>query len=289
MNDMKQILIIGSSGYIANNLYQNLKSEYQNVALASSSNTTEYSDNEKIINLNQPILRIIIEIVNLCPTEIIYCSSKYQNNSIRENLYVNLFLPLIISITSRIKNTKFIYIGSYWQLFPKLSKQFINRYTVSKSIVSFFLRILNWKSGNKISLLIICDTFGNDDKRNKFIPYLLECEKNKIKPIINNPNNYINLTNVNNVVNSILKIINHSDAFCYYCINELSVKVSDLQTIIHDIYSINAIDANLEDQINDFFIDTETALKINQKITSKMSVVPDLIQTVHQFKLGAQN
>jgi nucleoside-diphosphate-sugar epimerase len=285
MDEMKQILIVGSGGYIANHLYQNLKSKHKKVALASSNQSPEYTKNEEIINLNQSSFRIISEIISLNPSEIIYCSSKYPNNSIRDNFHVNLYLPLLISIISRMQNIRFIYIGSYWQLFPMLSKKFVNRYTISKSIMSFLLRLLNWKSGNKISLLIICDTFGINDKRNKVIPYILSCAKNNVIPIINNPDNYINLTHVNNVVEYILNILNYSNAFCYYCVNEQSVKVSDLKTIICEIYSIKNIDVYFKERIGGFFVKTEKVLKIEKKFTTDMSVVSDLIETVQQFKI----
>jgi nucleoside-diphosphate-sugar epimerase len=288
MSEMSQVLIVGSSGYIADNLYQNIKSKHKKIVLASSSHSSEYYNNEKVINLNQSTLRIISEIIDLSPTEIIYCSSKYINDSLRENFYVNLYLPLLISAISRFQNIRFIYFGSYWQLYPLFSKKFVNRYTISKSIMSFLLRILNWRSGNKISLLIICDTFGKDDKRNKVIPYLLKCEKYNADPIINNPNNYINLTHVNNVVQNVLKILNSSDTFCYYCINEESVKVSDLKAIIHKIYLSKIVDEDFEAYLGDFFVNTERALKISKKFTSKMLVVSDLIDTVQQFKKGGK-
>ena len=286
MGEIKQILIVGSSGYIAENLYQNLKSKHKKIVLASSSHSSEFYKNEKVINLNQSSFRIIREIIDISPTEIIYCSSKYINDTVRENFYVNLYLPLLISAISRFRSIRFIYLGSYWQLYPLFSKRFINRYTISKTIMSFLLRILNWRSGNKISLLIICDTFGKVDKRNKVIPYLLKCEKNNTVPIINNPNNYINLTHVGHVGKNISNIVVKSDTFCYYCINEESVTVSDLKTIIHEIYLDKNVDDNFEARMGELFVDTARALKINKKFTTNMSVVVQLIETVQQFKKG---
>ena len=284
MGTEKKILIVGSGGFLANELRNRLIVNNQKVALATSNPKSENIQNLNSIYLNQSVFRVIREIYILKPTEIVYCSSKYINDSIKEVFYVNFLLPLLISIYSRVSKSKFIYIGTYWQLFPRLSIKFMNRYTLSKLFLSMLLRILNYGSNNRINVLIICDNFGIGDKRDKLIPYLLKCETNKVASIISTPNNFICLVPIDFVVESILNILNYSDRFCYYCINESSVRVSDLQKIIHEIYLCKNIDLINEVSMGKFFVNTERVFQIDRKFTSKIAVVPELIKTIHQFR-----
>jgi nucleoside-diphosphate-sugar epimerase len=289
MENNNEILIVGSSGFLANELCKNLILKAQKVAFASSNPRNKINRNKNLIDLNQSTFKVLNEISILKPTEIVYCSSKYVNDSIKEVFFINFFLPLLISTYARIHKIRFIYIGTYWQLFPKMSRKYINRYTLSKSVLTLLLRILNYKSHNKINLLIICDNFGYNDKRGKLIPYLLECYKNKTLPIIKTPHDYISLVPINTVVQTILNIISYSDKFCYYCINEFSINVSDLQRMIHEIYLDENINEHFELRNEEFFIDTQRALKIDQKYTTKILVIPELVKTVYQFKIGEQS
>jgi nucleoside-diphosphate-sugar epimerase len=279
----EKVIIIGSSGFLGDHLNRVLRENNFRVVLASSKNSSADQGNHGVIDLNKSTLEIINEVKITNPNAIVYCSSKYKGDSFKEIFYINFFLPFMLSIQCYIKDLKFIYIGTYWQLFPKYSTEFLNRYTISKFSLCLWLRILNLGGFSNCHILVIGDTFGVNDRRNKLIPYLLECERRKILPTILNPDKYINLTSINKVTEQISYLLRNSTSLYSYCINEYSLKVSDLYKLIHEIYLNKLIQSNDELFIGEYFVHPNKIVDLPQK-TTKLVTVRNLVETVNAYK-----
>ena len=198
-----KIGIIGSSGFIGNNLFVFLKknTKYQIFSFSS------YRRNKK-----NWLKKIVQEIKIKRPNIIVNCSAN-QNlgiskknipNILHSNLLSNI---LFINEALQYKNFKgFISFGSKWELGDKKNKKPLNFYAATKKANDTFFKFYENNKSALISLKIF-DTYGPNDTRKKLLNDLLETYKKKRSLNITGGKQYLDYVHIDDLLKLILMII----------------------------------------------------------------------------------
>ena len=198
-----KIGIIGSSGFIGNNLFLFLKknTKYQIFSFSS------YRRNKK-----NWLKKIVQEIKIKRPNIIVNCSAN-QNlgiskknipNILHSNLLSNI---LFINEALQYKNFKgFISFGSKWELGDKKNKKPLNFYAATKKANDTFFKFYENNKSALISLKIF-DTYGANDTRKKLLNDLLETYKKKRSLNITGGKQYLDYVHIDDLLKLILMII----------------------------------------------------------------------------------
>mgnify|MGYP005991361173 CR=1 FL=1 len=211
---MSKILLTGSSGFIGSNLLENFSknNEITLVVRKNVKKNIKSNKNIKIIKFNDydelhyKLKKIKIDIV-------IHCATHYVKNhnykDIDKLIESNILLGNIILENIKImKVKKFINFSTVWEGNFKING-FINLYSSYKKAFSSILnyyKITNPQT--KFFELMLSDTYGSNDQRQKLINILRKNYQKNITTRISSKNLYLNLLNVEDIVSAVEKILN---------------------------------------------------------------------------------
>ncbi len=233
---MKNILLTGATGFIGTNILREIVKYYKVYAIVRRIPNQKKFDkkNIKLIHyknyeqLNKKLKKIKIHTVVHCATHYV---RHHTHSDIRKLLESNILLGnIILENLEKMKVKKFINFSTIWQDKYNTNGKFINLYAAYKK---GFSEIFNYykKLFNKIFFyeVLISDTFGLNDKRNKLAVVLNKnFRQNKITKIISN-NLYINLLNVKDINSAIIKILKTKIKPGQYVLkNDKDFKISDI-------------------------------------------------------------
>ena len=212
---MHKILLTGYSGFIGSEILNQLSKNntiYITQRNKKKVNNKNIQNIKKIYfknydNLNYKLNKLKIDIVIHCATHYI---KNHTSKDIKKLSDSNiLFGNVILENLKAMKVKKFIYFNTVWENYDSIKKNYFNLYAVYKSI---FKKIISYYKKNLTSVkfynLSISDTFGSIDKRKKIINILkLNYKKNKNKKILSK-NLYLNLLNVEDIIEAVKILIN---------------------------------------------------------------------------------
>lgn len=238
---MYKILLTGSSGFIGSKILDQLSKN--NIIYITQRNKKKVkkkiNQNIKKIyfknydNLNDKLSKLKIDIVIHCATHYIknHTSKDIKKLSDSNILFGNVILENLRSMNVK----KFIYFNTVWENYNSIKKNYFNLYAVYKSI---FKELIAYYKKNltfiKFYNLSISDTFGALDKRKKIINVLkLNYKKNKSTKILSK-NLYLNLLNVEDIVEAVKILIKKN-----YKSNEYVLKNSKYYSLKEIIDGIN--------------------------------------------------
>ena len=209
---MKKILLTGASGFIGSNILKELSINNKIYVIVRNKKIKLKSKNIVQINfktlkqLNIKLKKIKIDIIIHCATHYI---KHHTINDIQRLCDSNiLFGNIILENIKNMKVKKFLNFSTVWTDFNGEKNNPYNLYSAYKKS---FIDIMNYykKKEPNVSFynIVISDTFGKNDQRNKLINVLKKNYKiNKITNIISK-NLYLNLLNVEDIVVAIKLII----------------------------------------------------------------------------------
>tara|TARA_B110001454_G_C12699140_1_gene425805 strand:- start:294 stop:1148 length:855 start_codon:yes stop_codon:yes gene_type:complete len=233
---MSNILITGATGFIGSNILENthknnkvfliLRNKKNNKIFNHKNIKTIYYNNYE--QLDKKLKKIRTEIVIHCAT---HYAKNHKVNDISKFVESNiLFGNVILENLKIMKTKKFINFSTVWEDYNAIKNSNINLYSVYKKayalIMSFYKRILPKVFFYEIML---SETFGFNDKRQKIINVLRKNYKKNMPTKINSSNLCINLLNINDIVNAIQIIIDKNIKPKKYILkNKTTYKISDL-------------------------------------------------------------
>jgi nucleoside-diphosphate-sugar epimerase len=229
------ILLTGGTGFIGYNIAQKL-SKFDKIFFIKriKSKNKKLKKNIKVINysnindLNKKLKKVKVDIVIHAAT---HYSKDHNINDLEKFSNSNiLFGNVILENLERMKVKKFINFSTVWENYDLIKENPYNLYSAYKLA---FSKIINFykKCFKKIKFyeLMISDTFGFNDERMKIVNVLRKnYKKNKEIKLISK-NLYINLLNVESIIEAI-NIIKNKNIYPgkYLLKNNKDIKLSDL-------------------------------------------------------------
>jgi len=236
---MNTIIITGSNGFIGSNLVKTLSTTHKLILLVrvkSKPKKTKYIFNKnisfKFFKNNTDLKNLLKKIKG---SWLIHCAThyvkKHQSNDIAKIINSNIELGTILLDNLNIMGTKnFINFSTIWENYNGIKNNPHNLYSASKQA---FEKIINYYQINnkKINFysLVISDTYGANDKRQKLISVLKKNIINKKETKIISKNLHINLLNVNDIVSGVFILLKSKiKPGKYSMINKIPFKAIDL-------------------------------------------------------------
>ena len=208
----RKILITGASGFIGSNIVKNISKSNKIFIISRDKKRNNSQKNLRFINyknfdeLNSKLKKIKIDIVIHCATHYVKEHSysdiqKFANSNI-------LFGNIILENLNKMKVKKFINLSTVWENYNSIKDDNPNLYSVYKKIFSHLINFYKKKIINtSFYNIMLSDTFGVDDKRSKIINVLKDNYKINKKSTIISKNLYLNLLNVEDIVDAINIIV----------------------------------------------------------------------------------
>jgi nucleoside-diphosphate-sugar epimerase len=232
---VKKILLTGSTGFIGSELLKSLSYNNliyitlrtKNKRILKNKNIREIYFNN-FSKLNDKLKKIKVDTVIHCATHYIKNHKTYDLQKLNDS---NILFGNIILENLKIMNVKkFINFSTVWENFNGEKDNCYNLYSVYKrcfgNLINFYKKIFKKV---KFFNLIISDTFGKSDKRNKIINILKTNYKKNLTTKIISKNLFINLLNVTDINNAIKLILNNvSKPGTYLLKNKKDYLISDL-------------------------------------------------------------
>jgi len=210
---MFKILLTGATGFVGSNILKEL-SQYNKIFILIRKKPSQKKFFHKNIifvkftnyeELNKKLKKINIDMVIHCATHYI---KNHTYKDIKKLINSNILLGnIILENLDDMKVKKFINFSTVWQDPHPIKNDFQNLYAAYKSsfnkIVNFYKKIL---TNVDFFEVVLSDTFGFGDKRNKLINTLRNnFLANKTTKIVSK-NLYINLLNVDDIVQGLTTI-----------------------------------------------------------------------------------
>ena len=222
---MIKILLTGSTGFIGsyllkklykkNKIYVILRKKRNNVLRNKNIKQIYYNNYE---DLNKKIKKIKVNTVIHCATHYVK-QHKFDDINKLSNSNI-LFGNIILENLKMMGVKKFINFSTVWENFNGKKENYFNLYSAYKASFLNIINFYNKKLNNiKFFNLVISDTFGESDKRNKLINILKKNYKKNRKTKIVSKNLYINLINVSDINNAIELILKSNFKSGSYSLN----------------------------------------------------------------------
>lgn len=245
-----RVLIFGASGFIGSSLLKFLVES--GVQTGGVIRKKPIQDTEETLNCDFFVLDEKYSIHEQCskifeefkPDKIVNAAAHFaRNDCVTEfgKLYsANIELPYILLKNCIDYGTDFIQLSSFWQFGRKEFFESKNFYAATKNSFQLLLDYCLMNNIIKGSSVVIRDTYGPNDKRDKLLNLLIDSIIQDVEFKINNKLKFINLTHISDVVQGIYTIIN---LLCYEKYYELSypyeIKTRELEINIKKLYKDN--------------------------------------------------
>ena len=231
---MNKILLTGSTGFIGSALVKNLSQNNKIYVILRTKKKIKISNNiNKIFftnysELDKKIKKIKVDIIIHCATHYV---KRHKTDDLEKLSNSNILLGNILLdnlITMKVK--KFINFTTVWENYDGKKNNFFNLYSAYKKAFSHLINYYDGILKNvKFYNLTISDTFGEQDKRKKIINILkINYKKNLITKIVSK-NLFLNLLNVEDIINAVKIILNNkSKPGSYLLKNSKNYSISEI-------------------------------------------------------------
>ena len=238
---MSNILLTGGTGFLGSNIIKELSKEnniytiirkekkyinlkHKNIKILLFKNYTQ---------LNSQLNKIKVETVIHCATHYV---KKHSHKDIIKLTESNILVGNIVLENIQSMNVKkFINFSTVWENYDSKKENSYNLYSSYKTAFSYLIQYYKKKNLNiNFYNIMISDTFGKTDRRNKIINVLKNNYKNNLPTKILSKSLFLNLLNVEDIVDAVRILINKNIKSGQYVLKNTSYfKMNDLITLFN--------------------------------------------------------
>jgi CDP-paratose synthetase len=238
---MSNILLTGGTGFIGSNIIKELSKENNiyTIIRKERKNINLKHKNIKILlfknytQLNSQLNKIKVETVIHCATHYV---NKHSHKDIIKLSESNILVGNIVLENIQSMNVKkFINFSTVWEDYDSKKENAYNLYSSYKTAFSYLIQYYKKKNLNiNFYNIMISDTFGKTDRRNKIINVLKNNYKNNLPTKILSKSLFLNLLNVEDIVDAVRILINKNIKPGQYVLKNTSYfKMNDLITLFN--------------------------------------------------------
>jgi len=208
-----RVLVSGATGYIGKNLCDALyKTGSDFAVLIRNSVQTPYFSRlgiqSYVINSESSEKDLVDACNDFRPCSIVHAAGIWSNGRSPEDLSklvaMNISYSTHLALAALSVNAKFFNLATYWQLNQPKVSIVKNFYTQTKQTFENLLDSLIEHEGLSATSLYLYDNFGPHDTRGKIVDLLIAKKGNPIPLRMTDPNKYLNLLYISDVVDGIL-------------------------------------------------------------------------------------
>jgi CDP-3, 6-dideoxy-D-glycero-L-glycero-4-hexulose-4-reductase len=208
-----KVLVSGATGYVGKNLCESLYASDVEFAvlIRRHSQTTSFSElgiKTYLIDSESPEKDLTAACLDFAPTSIVHAAGAWSNGRMSENLselvQMNICYSTYLALAALNVEAKFYNLATYWQLSQSKVVTVKNFYTQTKQTFESLLDSLIEHEGLSATSLYLYDNFGPKDSRGKIVDLLLANKGNQIPLKMSDPNKYLNLLYIRDVVDGII-------------------------------------------------------------------------------------
>ena len=214
---MKTILITGASGFIGSNLTDTLSKKYKLVLLLRHKKNSKKNNLNLNKNISLKYFKNNKELKNILKkikaSALIHCATHYVKKHQPEDLVKIIgsnieFGTILLDNLNIMGVRKFINFSTIWENYNGIKDNPYNLYAASKQA---FEKIMKYYQINNPKIkfydLMISDTYGKNDKRQKIINVLKKNINIGKETTIVSKNLYINLLDIRDIVSGVFHLL----------------------------------------------------------------------------------
>lgn len=211
----KKVIITGATGFIGRNLTNSLISQKHDVLALSSSSFSSYSEEqskkENIYSTEQLSL-VMDEFIDGNDFVLVHTATKFLRghsfSEINQIIEANVtYGTQILDLCSKNRMTKFINLNSFWQYLDGNPNNPFGLYASSKEAFKSIIKGYSNENEFKVFNLVLFDTFGPEDTRDKLLNILLKKGEDSSAIKMSSGNQLLNYTYIEDVVKAITLVI----------------------------------------------------------------------------------
>ena len=247
----KVALITGTTGFLGRHLcVKLLEKDYKIVVLVRETSNisffSRYSKQKVIVCQLDKDFNVIDEVVkNYKPLITFHLAAAfdkgYTNKEIVNLINTNiLFGTILLNSLVKCNCKNFINIGTYWQNFKDETYNPFNLYAATKQSFQDIIKFYEEEYGLQCITLKLCDTYGENDNREKIINLLKQAYQKDKEVDMTKGEQYLSLTYIDDVVEGIILASDYvlNRKYCgytYFLANKNIIKLQDLVRSIEKI------------------------------------------------------
>ena len=247
----KVALITGTTGFLGRHLcVKLLEKDYKIVVLVRETSNisffSRYSKQKVIVCQLDKDFNVIDEVVkNYKPLITFHLAAAfdkgYTNKEIVNLINTNiLFGTILLNSLVKCNCKNFINIGTYWQNFKDETYNPFNLYAATKQSFQDIIKFYEEEYGLQCITLKLCDTYGENDNREKIINLLKQAYQKDKEVDMTKGEQYLSLTYIDDVVEGIILASDYvlNRKYCGYTYLLANKNIIKLQDLVRSIEKI---------------------------------------------------
>ena len=239
----RRVLITGASGFLGSHLARRLAAEMQVYALGRSPESLANLPKSVASSIYPPTPEGLVDLVQeISPDDIVHLAAGYAKGhspaGISEAVRANYEIPWLLLEGARRSGATFAYTSTYWLREVDGAVLPATAYASSKHALAVMAKYFAHNFGIPVTEMVLYDTYGPHDSRDKLVPYLIRCALTGQVASLREPDSLVDLVYIDDVVDGLTTTLVSpaSDGFHRWALRSgCAIEIHDLLSVVRSV------------------------------------------------------